>query len=339
MCVTYLLIILSKTVEDYYQDVKESGTSSTETLHLIFEPSADVSPAKTLLLSSILSNRNKRLQHYFQLLYTINRTDDLLYNNEIRHLKLVASPTPEGGEEKDTTVNKNEREAKIGIAGSVLVPQIVSNTNVPATNETMTNSTVDTNVTENAAADSSSKTMMSAKIKGMCSKYMHSLSSQVKLLLRPNKSSKTKDSDRLSAMYYNNYNIQTSNNIYRSDGLDSNLEFVSNNNIKGGYRSGNSKAENSLSPIEGPTICLNIGVVGLNNMGNTCFLSSALQCLFRTPIFTAYFLTNQYKGDLNFINSIGILLYSFIFILFSIISYRKIRSAICRICLNTSQGL
>jgi ubiquitin C-terminal hydrolase len=41
------------------------------------------------------------------------------------------------------------------------------------------------------------------------------------------------------------------------------------------------------------------GIVGLNNMGNTCYFSSALQCLLRTPFFTSYFLSNQYKKDIN----------------------------------------
>jgi ubiquitin C-terminal hydrolase len=42
-----------------------------------------------------------------------------------------------------------------------------------------------------------------------------------------------------------------------------------------------------------------IGIIGLNNLGNTCFLSSALQCLLRSPVFIAYFLSFQYKFDIN----------------------------------------
>ncbi len=42
-----------------------------------------------------------------------------------------------------------------------------------------------------------------------------------------------------------------------------------------------------------------MGIIGLNNLGNTCFLSSALQCLLRTPIFIPYFLSYQYKFDIN----------------------------------------
>jgi hypothetical protein len=42
-----------------------------------------------------------------------------------------------------------------------------------------------------------------------------------------------------------------------------------------------------------------MGIVGLANLGNTCFLSAALQCLFRCPFFTPYLLSYQYKKHIN----------------------------------------
>ena len=42
------------------------------------------------------------------------------------------------------------------------------------------------------------------------------------------------------------------------------------------------------------------GLVGLKNMGNTCYMNSALQCLSHTTPFVQYFLRDQiFKNELN----------------------------------------
>ncbi|XP_065667383.1 ubiquitin carboxyl-terminal hydrolase 15 isoform X7 [Hydra vulgaris] len=47
------------------------------------------------------------------------------------------------------------------------------------------------------------------------------------------------------------------------------------------------------------------GLCGLANIGNTCFMNSALQCLSNTIPLTKYFLSNTYKHELNPNNPLG----------------------------------
>lgn len=47
------------------------------------------------------------------------------------------------------------------------------------------------------------------------------------------------------------------------------------------------------------------GLVGLNNLGNTCFMNSCLQCLSHTLPLTQYFLGNHYESEINKDNPIG----------------------------------
>lgn len=60
----------------------------------------------------------------------------------------------------------------------------------------------------------------------------------------------------------------------------------------GYYSVGRRRGDNSARPSV-------LGACGLVNLGNTCFLNTALQCLSHTPLFRAYLLSNRFLLDVN----------------------------------------
>ncbi|XP_078270332.1 ubiquitin carboxyl-terminal hydrolase 4 isoform X1 [Rhinoraja longicauda] len=126
----------------------------------------------------------------------------------------------------------------------------------------------------------------------------------------PRQTSQTKSSTATSRNLSTSPKSSTCSNSYSSSSLsspstvsngDSNnssniLNSSSSTRGSSGYGSMNSSYRESPSQA---------GLCGLSNLGNTCFMNSALQCLSNTGPLTDYFLQGKYEEELNRENPLG----------------------------------
>eukprot|EP00550_Attheya_septentrionalis_P004019 CAMPEP_0198291588 /NCGR_PEP_ID=MMETSP1449-20131203/9068_1 /TAXON_ID=420275 /ORGANISM="Attheya septentrionalis, Strain CCMP2084" /LENGTH=2054 /DNA_ID=CAMNT_0043990251 /DNA_START=402 /DNA_END=6566 /DNA_ORIENTATION=+ len=64
-------------------------------------------------------------------------------------------------------------------------------------------------------------------------------------------------------------------------------------------------SDKSVGSGKNPESNVGDGIVGLYNMGNTCYLNASIQCLSHTPILRDYFTSKAYLNDINTTNPMG----------------------------------
>lgn len=85
---------------------------------------------------------------------------------------------------------------------------------------------------------------------------------------------------------------------------DGSLESAINKKVKGNRSGRNSPGPLSLGTRgrQGDRV---MGQTGLNNLGNTCYMNSALQCIRSVEELTKYFLAGEHDEEMNFDNPLG----------------------------------
>ncbi|EGT53487.1 hypothetical protein CAEBREN_19011 [Caenorhabditis brenneri] len=89
----------------------------------------------------------------------------------------------------------------------------------------------------------------------------------------------------------------------QSKTLYGNQASSSSSSSLGGHSVSNSY--NTASPTHGVVTRTTPGACGLSNLGNTCFMASAFQCLSNIPPLRDYFINEEYLQDLNEENPLG----------------------------------
>lgn len=110
--------------------------------------------------------------------------------------------------------------------------------------------------------------------------------------LRPSYRSRASDSSESYSSSRSSYGLSRSSTQEGLGSSTSGLKSSSSNRYSSSYRSTSPVRESSNSKSAH-------GLVGLRNLGNTCFMNSILQCLSNTQSLRDYCLHNSHRRDLN----------------------------------------